>query len=98
MSRPMESVPPGSCMCKPQDQRAAGLQIKIARTAALVCEAARHAALDGIASALSVATERMPDTPDRIRDIANQVLSRAAIMQAEIGRFIAGARNRDHER
>jgi len=95
MSRTMETIPPGSCVCKPQDQRAAGLQKKIARAAALVCEAARQAALDGIVSALSIATERMPDTPDRFRDIANQVLSRAAIMQAEIGRFIAAARNRD---
>ena len=91
----METVTSGSFMRNPQDQRAAGLQIKIARTAALVCEAARQAALDGIASALSIASERMPDTPDRVRDIANQVLSRAAIMQAEVSRFIAAARNRD---
>jgi hypothetical protein len=72
----METVPSGSFMRNPKDQRATGLQTKIARTAALVCEAARQAALDGVASAVPIATERMPDTPDRVRDIANQVLSR----------------------
>jgi chemotaxis regulatin CheY-phosphate phosphatase CheZ len=72
------------------------LQAEVARMADMVCEATRQAALDGIASALSVAADRSLETPDRVRDIANQVLSRACIMQSEIDRFMKVARGQRH--
>jgi uncharacterized protein YpuA (DUF1002 family) len=72
------------------------LQAEVARMADMVCEATRHAALDGIASALAIAADRGFETPDRVRDIANQVLSRAAIMESEIDRFMAVARGQRH--
>lgn len=77
-------------------QDVAELQAEVARMADMVCEATRQAALDGIASALSVAADRTLETPDRVRDIANQVLSRAVIMQNEIDRFRAVAHGRTH--
>lgn len=70
----------------------AELQAEVVRMADLVCEATRQAALDGIGSALSIAAERNLDTPDRVREIAQQVLTRAQIMQSEIDRFLAVAR------
>lgn len=78
------------------DQGVAELQLEVARMADMVCEATRQAALDGIASALSIAADRTLETPDRVRDIANQVLSRAAIMQSEIDRFMTVARGQLH--
>jgi hypothetical protein len=69
-------------------------QLEVARMAAMVCAAARQAALDDIDSALSVAAAQARDSPDRARHIANQVLSRAEIMQWEIARFSALCRGR----
>jgi len=78
------------------DQGVAELQAEVARMADMVCEATRQAALDGIASALSIAADRTFEPPDRVRDIANQVLSRASIMQSEIDRFMTVARGQRH--
>ena len=72
----------------------AELQAEVARMADMVCEATRQAALEGIGSALAIAADRSLETPDRVRDIANQVLSRASIMQGEIDRFMKVARRR----
>jgi hypothetical protein len=80
---------------RPQ-QDVAELQAEVVRMADMVCEATRQAALDGIASALSIAADRTPETPDRVRDVANQVLARAQIMQNEIDRFLAVARGQQH--
>jgi hypothetical protein len=74
----------------------AELQAEVARMADMVCEATRQAALDGIASALSIAADRTGQTPDLVRDIANQVLSRASLMQSEIDRFMTVARGQRH--
>jgi len=74
----------------------AELQAEVARMADMVCEATRQAALEGIGSALSIAADRTLETPDQVRDIANQVLSRASIMQGEIDRFMAVARGQRH--
>jgi len=74
----------------------ADLQAEVARMADMVCEATRQAALDGIGSALSIAADRTQETPDRVRDVANQVLARACIMQGEIDRFMAVARGQRH--
>ena len=74
----------------------AELQAEVVRMADMVCEATRQAALDGIASSLSIAADRTEDTPDRVREIANQVLARAQIMQNEIDRFLAVARGKQH--
>lgn len=74
----------------------AELQAEVVRMADMVCEATRQAALDGIGSALSIAADRTPETPDRVREIANQVLARAQIMQNEIDRFLAVARGQQH--
>jgi hypothetical protein len=68
----------------------------VVRMADMVCEATRQAALEGIGSALSVAADRRLETPDRVRDIANQVLARATIMQGEIDRFMKVARGQHH--
>ena len=78
------------------DHDVADLQAEVARMAEMVCEATRQAALDGIGSALSIAADRTLDTPDRVREIANQVLSRACIMQGEIDRFMTVARGHRH--
>jgi hypothetical protein len=43
---------------------------------------------------VSIAGERSADAADRMRAIANQVLSRAAVMEHEIPRFLAAARGR----
>jgi hypothetical protein len=74
----------------------AELQAEVARMADMVCEATRQAALEGIGSALSIAADRSLETPDRVRDIANQVLARASIMQGEIDRFMKVARGQRH--
>ncbi len=74
----------------------AELQAEVVRMADMVCEATRQAALDGIGSALSIAAERKQETPDRVREIANQVLARAQIMQNEIDRFLAVAHGQQH--
>jgi hypothetical protein len=70
----------------------AELQAEVTRMADMVCEATRQAALEGIGSALAVAADRSLQTPDRVREIANQVLARASIMQGEIDRFMKVAR------
>lgn len=80
----------------PAEHGVAELQAEVVRMADMVCEATRQAALDGIGSALSIAADRTPDTPDRVREIANQVLARAQIMQNEIDRFLAVARGQQH--
>ena len=69
-------------------------QLEVARMADMVCAAARQAALDAVSSVLAVAADRTTDSPDQARDIANQLLARAAIMQGEIVRFIAICRGR----
>ena len=79
-----------------RDRDVAQLQAEVARMAEMVCEATRQAALEGIGSALSVAADRTFETPDRVRDIANQVLARASIMQGEIDRFMKVARGQRH--
>jgi len=79
-----------------RDQDVAELQAEVARMAEMVCEATRQAALDGIGSVLSIAADRTLETPDRVREVANQVLSRACIMQGEIDRFMAVARGQRH--
>jgi uncharacterized protein YpuA (DUF1002 family) len=78
------------------NQGVAELQAEVTRMADMVCEATRQAALDGIGSALSIAADRTFETPDRVRDIANQVLARASVMQGEINRFMAVARGQRH--
>src|SRR5262245_4175317 len=48
-----------------RNQDVAELQAEVARMADMVCEATRQAALDGIASSLSLAADRNLETPDR---------------------------------
>ena len=79
-----------------QEPGVANLQAEVVRMADMVCEATRQAALEGIASSLSIAADRNEQTPDRVREIANQVLGRAQIMQTEIDRFLAVARGHQH--
>jgi hypothetical protein len=74
----------------------AELQAEVVRMADMVCEATRQAALDGIGSSLSIAADRNLETPDRVREIAGQVLARAQIMQNEIDRFLAVARGQSN--
>jgi spore germination cell wall hydrolase CwlJ-like protein len=63
-----------------------------------VCEATRQAALEGAGSALSIlAANQSPALPDAIRDVANRVLARTAIMQTEFDRFWAVTRRRTPE-
>jgi len=75
-------------------QALAGNGLSIARMAGLVCEATRRAAVDGVTSAISIASDRAQELPDVARDIADRILSRATIMQIEIDRFMAVARSR----
>jgi hypothetical protein len=68
-------------------------RLGVARLADRVCEATRQAALEGAGSALSIlAVDQSPALPDAIRDVANRVLARVAIMQTEFDRFRAVTR------
>jgi hypothetical protein len=58
------------------------------------CKALRQTALNGADSASSIANERSVDAGDRMRVVADQIPACAAIMQREIGRFLAVARRR----
>jgi hypothetical protein len=69
------------------------LQPEAVRMAGLVREAARRSALDAIGSALLVAAERTRDAPDRARDLANQFLSRAGLMEHELSLLFAVAQS-----
>ena len=65
-------------------------RLGVARLADRVCEATRQAALEGAGSAISIlAANQSPVLPDAIRDVANRVLARVAIMQTEFDRFRA---------
>lgn len=57
-----------------------------------VCNATRLAALRSIDAALQLAADAGPEALDRARDTACEVLSRAAVMQAEIDRFVGTIR------
>lgn len=58
-----------------------------------VCEATRQAALEGAGSVFSIlAADQSPALPDAIRDVANRVLARTALMQTEFDRFWAVTR------
>ena len=83
----MEGPMPDACKSDWRGQR-----VDATALARMVREAARHAALDAVNSVLVIAADRTPDAPERVRDITNQVLDRAMIMQREIDRFIAAAR------
>jgi hypothetical protein len=68
-------------------------RLGVSRLADRVCEATRQAALEGAGSALSIlAADQSPVLPDAIRDVANRVLARVAIMQTEFDRFRAVTR------
>jgi len=68
-------------------------RLGVTRLADRVCEATRQAALEGAGSALSIlAANQSPVLPDAIRDVANRVLARVAIMQSEFDRFRAVTR------
>ena len=68
-------------------------QLDVALAGALVCEAARRSALEAIALALLIAGDRTGAAPDRARDVANQVLSRAALMERELSLLFTMARS-----
>lgn len=70
-------------------------RLGVARMADRVCEATRQAALEGAGSVLSIlAADQSPALPDAIRDVADRVLARTAIMQTEFDRFWAVTRRR----
>lgn len=73
-------------------------RLGVERMAERVCEATRQAALEGAGSAFSIlAADQSPALPDAIRDVANRVLARAALMQTEFDRFHAVTRHRAPE-
>jgi len=59
-----------------------------------VCDAARLAALDAIDAVARIVVERGAEASDRSRDVAGEVLSRAAIMQNELDQFGTAVRRR----
>ncbi len=69
------------------------LQAEIGRMAELVSGIARETGLQAVTATLSLAGNSDLATPDRVRDIAHDLLSRAEIMEAEIGRFLSLAEN-----
>ena len=74
-----------------EQQSISSLQAEIERMAELVFGVARDTGLEAVAAALSLTAEGGAAAPDRVRDIANDLLSRAEIMQTEIGRFMSVA-------
>ena len=70
-------------------------RLGVERMADRVCEATRQAALEGAGSAFSIlAANQSPALPDAIRDVANRVLARTALMQTEFDRFHAVTRHK----
>jgi hypothetical protein len=67
---------------------------QIAAMARMVCEAVRRAALDGASAALAVAADPTAAAPDQVRGVANGILARAGLIQSELARFAALARDR----
>ncbi len=65
------------------------LQAEINRMAELVFSVARDTGLEAVNAALALAAEGKHDTPEKVRDIAGDVLARAEIMQSEIDRFMS---------
>jgi hypothetical protein len=66
----------------------------VVRMAEQICDAARLAALDAIDAVARIAADRGANASDRSRDVANHALCRAAIMQAELNRFVSAIRRR----
>jgi hypothetical protein len=69
------------------------LQAEINRMAEMVFSVSRDTGLEAVSAALALPAEGKDDTPDKVRDIAGDVLARAEIMQSEINRFMSIARN-----
>ncbi|MET1025823.1 MAG: hypothetical protein ABWY00_01540 [Dongiaceae bacterium] len=74
-----------------EQQSIGSLQAEIERMAELVFGVARETGWEAVTAALSLTAEGGAAAPDRVRDIANDVLARAEIMQTEIGRFMSVA-------
>lgn len=66
----------------------------VVRMAERVCAAARLAALDAIDAVARIVVERGTEASDRSRDVAGQVLYRAAVMQAELDQFASAVLRR----
>jgi hypothetical protein len=71
--------------CEPHD---------VVRVAERVCDAARLAALDAIDAVARIVVEQGAEASDRSRDVAGQMLYRAAVMQNEIDQFGTAVRRR----
>lgn len=69
------------------------LQAEINRMAEMVFNVSRDTGLEAVNAALALAAEGQDDTPEKVRDVASDVLARAEIMQSEIDRFMAIAKN-----
>jgi hypothetical protein len=74
-----------------EQQSIHSLQAEIDRMAEMVFDVARETGLQAVTAALSLAAEGRPGAPDHVRDVANDLLCRAEIMQSEIGRFMSVA-------
>jgi hypothetical protein len=66
----------------------------VARMAEQICDAARLAALDAIDTAARIALDRSAEASNHLRGVADRVLYRAAVMQAELNQFISVVRRR----
>lgn len=84
----MSEVVPISDM---EQQSIGSLQAEIERMAELVFDVARDTGLEAVTAALSLTAEGGAAAPERVRDIANDLLYRAEIMQTEIGRYMSVA-------
>lgn len=76
-----------------EQQNIDSLQAEINRMAEMVFSVSRDTGLEAVNAALALAAEGMHDTPDKVRNVAFDVLARAEIMQSEIDRFMTVARN-----
>jgi hypothetical protein len=85
---------PGACQSDHRERPTEEKRRQAAAMAHMVCEAARQAALDAVSAVLSMAADAAPETAERVREIANQALSRATLLQNEIDRFTALVRTR----
>ena len=66
----------------------------VVRMAEQVCNAAQLVALDAVDAIARIVVEQGAKAPDRSRDVAGQVLYRAAVMQAELDQFASAVRRR----
>jgi hypothetical protein len=90
MGKDMSSV----TLLEIDDEGTDSLKIDVAKIADTVCVTAERAVLDGIDATLAVVAEKSAESADKLHEISAKIVSRAQVMQTEIGRYLAVLRGR----